>query len=367
MLAPPRLERFGHAVRLVVAAIAVLFILLVAAPSNAHTVGVSRGEYRRVPAGLELSVAFARSELAPLGIESRVADYIDVRTREPCSAERARTRLLERDGVEIGVFFRCRSPGPIHVSIAPLLRELGRGHRHEATTLPSRASTLLFEGESELVVETTESPSGAASEHPKGWDFAAPPGAVPKEPRSSSLIGFVRLGIEHILTGYDHLVFLLGLVVVGLGTKRTILVASAFTLAHSLTLAASTLGAWTPPSSVVEPAIALSIAYVGVENLVSKSHERRAWLAFAFGLIHGFGFASVLSDTEFRGTELALALAGFNAGVELGQLLVLALLLPFIAFASPRPAFTRYGMRAVSAGVAAMGAVWFVVRVTDLA
>jgi hypothetical protein len=338
-------------VRLVVAAIAMLFILLNAAPSNAHTVGVSRGEYRQVPAGLELSLAFARSELAPLGIESRVVDHIDVRTREPCSAERARTKLLERDGVEIGAFFRCRSPGPIHVSIAPLLRELGRGHRHEATTLPSRASTLLFEGESELVVETTE----------------PPPGAVPKEPRSSSLIGFVRLGIEHILTGYDHLVFLLGLVVVGLGTKRTILVASAFTLAHSLTLAASTLGAWTPPSSIVEPAIALSIAYVGIENLVSKSHERRAWLAFGFGLIHGFGFASVLSDTEFRGTELALALAGFNAGVELGQLLVLALLLPLIALASARPAFARYGMRAVSAGVAAMGALWFVVRVSGLA
>jgi hydrogenase/urease accessory protein HupE len=352
MSALGRSKRLALGARFVVASAAMLVVLLVAGRSSAHTVGISRGEYRAVPAGLEVSLAFARSELTAIGGASHVVDRFEVRTSAPCNPELTKAVMLERDGVELQALFRCRSPGPIHVSLAPLFRELGRGHRHEATTLPNGVSTLLFEGEPELVVRTTESPPGSTAE---------------AEQRPTSLFGFVRLGIEHILTGYDHLVFLLGLVIVGLGTQRTILVASAFALAHSLSLVACTLGAWTPPSSIVEPAIALSIAYVGVENLVSKSHERRAWLAFAFGLIHGFGFASVLSDTDFRGVELALALAGFNAGVELGQLLVLALLLPLIARARARPAFTRYGVRPVSVGVAAMGAVWFVVRVTGIA
>jgi hypothetical protein len=282
-----------------------------------------------------------------------VVDRIEVRTGVPCGAELTKTAALDRAGVEIHALFRCRTPGPIRVSLAPLFRELGRGHRHEAT-LPNGKRTLLFEGQSELVLETARAPPGAE-----------PSGTVPAAgTQSTNFVGFLRLGIEHILGGFDHLVFLLGLVVVGLGTKRTILVASAFTLAHSLSLAVSTLGAWAPPSSLVEPAIALSIAYVGVENLVRRSHERRGSVAFGFGLIHGFGFASVLSDTEFRGGELALALAGFNAGVEIGQCLVLALLLPLVAYAKTRPQYERYGLRAVSVGVALMGALWFVARVS---
>jgi hypothetical protein len=352
MLERRRFTVHERAVRLVFAATAMLFAFLVAAPAVAHTVGVSRGEYRAVPAGLEVSLTFARSELAAFDGEARVVDGIEVRTSTPCTAGLEKTAALERDGVEIRALFRCRSPGPMRMSLAPLLRELGRGHRHEAIVLPTGASKLLFEAEPDLVVETNVPGAESAGD------------ASGAETRSTSLIGFVRLGIEHILTGFDHLVFLLGLVVVGLGTKRTILVASAFTLAHSISLAACTLGAWTPPSSIVEPAIALSIAYVGIENLVTRNHQRRAWLAFAFGLIHGFGFASVLSDTEFRGAELALALGGFNAGVEIGQCLALALLLPLVALSKTRPTYERYGVRAVSVAVAAMGAVWFVARVS---
>jgi hypothetical protein len=130
---------------------------------------------------------------------------------------------------------------------------------------------------------------------------------------------------------------------------------------------ASVLGVWTPPSSLVEPAIALSVAYVGVENLLAKSHERRARLAFAFGLVHGFGFASALAGVQFRGFELFAALAGFNLGVEIGQLLVLALLLPLVALTLARPAFGRHAMRAVSVAVVVLGATWFVTRIYELA
>jgi hypothetical protein len=127
------------------------------------------------------------------------------------------------------------------------------------------------------------------------------------------------------------------------------------------------LGAWSPPSSIVEPAIALSVAYVGVENLVARSHDRRAWLAFGFGLLHGLGFASALADVEFRGVDLLVALAGFNAGVELGQLVVLALLLPLVGVLLMRPAFARHGVRVVSVAVTASGALWFATRVYELA
>jgi hypothetical protein len=106
---------------------------------------------------------------------------------------------------------------------------------------------------------------------------------------------------------------------------------------------------------------------VGIENLVATGHERRAWLAFAFGLVHGTGFASALADVKFRGLELLVALSGFNAGVELGQLLVLSLLLPVLAVVASRPVFARHGVRAVSAAVASAGMIWFATRVYALA
>jgi hypothetical protein len=352
-VAEPRLTT--RRVAKLLAATLALLAVLVTGTSRAHTVGVSRGEYRAVPAGLEVSLSLAQSELALLGGESRVLEHVGVRSDTPCAGALTRTALLERDGVQLDATFRCADAATLHVSLAPLLGALTRGHRHEAVTLPGGASTLLFEGHAELSVpRRTE---GTAGSH----------AATPVAPSVTGFFGFVRLGVEHILTGYDHLVFLLALVVVGLGTKRTIVVASAFTLAHSLSLVISVLGLWTPPSSLVEPAIALSVAYVGLENLFAQSHERRAKLAFVFGLVHGFGFASALEDVRFRGFGLVSALAGFNLGVELGQLLVLALLLPLVAFALTRPVLGRHTVRAVSAAVIALGALWFVERVVELA
>jgi hydrogenase/urease accessory protein HupE len=325
-----------------------LIVALVALPCRAHAVGVSRGEYRAVAAGLELELTFAASEVLGLGHASKWLERIEVRNDAPCSAEWSRVEPLDRDGVRITAWFRCSGAGALSVSLAPLFRELARGHRHEAIVRPSGASTLLFEAQPELVLE-------AAPQNP-----SVVPGPPTGAPRTTSFFGFVRLGVEHILTGYDHLVFLLGLVVIGLRTKRTLVVASAFTLAHSLSLAASVLGLVSPPSAIVEPAIALSIAYVGIENLVRRRHERRAELAFVFGLIHGFGFASALEDVEFRGFELLVALGGFNSGVELGQLVVLAALLPLVRLVRARPAFARLAIPAVSAAVAVSGAVWLV-------
>jgi hypothetical protein len=145
---------------------------------------------------------------------------------------------------------------------------------------------------------------------------------------------FLLLGIEHIFTGYDHLAFLFGLLLVaGLdrlraGLRYVLGVVTAFTVAHSLTLISAGLGWLRLPSHVVEPAIALSIAYVAVENLVVERPRSRWLLTFGFGLVHGFGFASVLRDVGLPPRGLVLSLLSFNLGVELGQLAVVLMVAP---------------------------------------
>lgn len=134
---------------------------------------------------------------------------------------------------------------------------------------------------------------------------------------------YVRLGVEHILTGYDHLLFVVGLFLLVRSKKRLFLTITAFTLAHSVTLAATVLGLVSLPSAPVEACIALSIVLVCAECLRPEtSLARRApWaVAFAFGLLHGFGFASALLDVGLPEKHVPLALLCFNVGVELGQL-----------------------------------------------
>ena len=153
---------------------------------------------------------------------------------------------------------------------------------------------------------------------------------------------FLVLGVEHIFTGYDHLAFLLGLLLVAgvvgreqqgavwPGLRYLLGIVTSFTLAHSITLVSAAMGWLSVPSNVVEPAIALSIAYVGLENLVRALPRRRWLLTFAFGLVHGFGFAHMLRDVGLPRNGLVLSLASFNLGVELGQLAVVALIFPLI-------------------------------------
>ena len=147
--------------------------------------------------------------------------------------------------------------------------------------------------------------------------------------------------------------------------RRLVLVVSAFTLAHSVTLSLAVLNMVTPPSRVVEPLIALSIVYVGADNLLVKGgRDARPWIAFAFGLMHGFGFASVLREMDLPPQAIGWSLVFFNVGVEIGQLMVVA----FVA--STLAAVARHsqvaGRRVAFAGSLAVigaGAFWFVQRV----
>jgi hydrogenase/urease accessory protein HupE len=175
--------------------------------------------------------------------------------------------------------------------------------------------------------------------------------------------GYFLLGIEHILFGYDHLVFLLGLVLVGGRWRALLLVITAFTLAHSITLGMAVLGVWAPSPRIVEPLIALSVAYVGVENQFVKDAEKRWRITFPFGLIHGFGFAGALGEIQLPKADVPKALLGFNLGVEVGQLAVMAIVLPLIMTARKRPWFEKKGVRYASYVIAGLGIVWFVARI----
>lgn len=182
---------------------------------------------------------------------------------------------------------------------------------------------------------------------------------------------FVRLGGEHILGGIDHLLFVFCLVIPFRRLRPLLLIVTSFTVAHSVTLIASTLGLaptglWFPP--LIETLIAISILYMAFENILGANPDRRWMLAFGFGLVHGFGFSFFLRDSlQFAGGHLATALVSFNLGVELGQILVLAALVPILnwLFAGRRVP-ERAGIILLSALVAHTAWHWMLERLSTL-
>ncbi|MCC6552242.1 MAG: HupE/UreJ family protein, partial [Polyangiaceae bacterium] len=240
------------------------------------------------------------------------------------------------------------------------LEDLPPGHRHvfRAGKGASLTEAILFRKRRSIEV-----PARPAAQPPAPGD-AADPGAAPSAPGSAAgALDFFKMGLEHILLGYDHLVFLLGLVLVGGRWRAILLVVTAFTVAHSITLGLAALGLWAPSPRVVEPAIALSIAYVGVENHFVKDAERRWRITFPFGLVHGFGFAGALAEVSLPRGDIPGALLAFNLGVEAGQIAVLALVLPVMAIARRRGLLEQRGVRLASALIALAGLSWFVARV----
>ncbi len=181
-----------------------------------------------------------------------------------------------------------------------------------------------------------------------------------------SFTNFLSLGVKHILTGYDHLLFLFGLLLVARGFFSSLGIITSFTIAHSITLAVATLHLVQIPSRIVEPLIAASIVFVGIENLLRGDvPTARRMVAFGFGLIHGFGFASALREAGIgSGTAgLLLPLFSFNLGVELGQIMVAAAALPIIWKLRENPMFIARWAPACSAAVVLLGSFWFVQRV----
>ncbi len=186
--------------------------------------------------------------------------------------------------------------------------------------------------------------------------------------RLETLRRFLIAGIQHILTGPDHLLFLAGLLLAGGTVGRLATIVTAFTVAHSITLALAVLGIVAPPPGLIEPLIASSIVFVGVRNLrTSGRGEWRTIAAGAFGLIHGFGFAYALREMRLPRRELGWSLLSFNLGVEVGQLaVVLVVALLFAALRRSGLITPRQLVVVGSVVVATAGAFWFVERLVAI-
>jgi hypothetical protein len=182
--------------------------------------------------------------------------------------------------------------------------------------------------------------------------------------------GFTELGISHILTGYDHLLFLLCLMIPLRGWRQILSVITVFTVAHSFTLLGSAFnlapsGSWFPP--FVETAIAASIVYMALENIIGVKLERRILITGLFGLVHGFGFSYGLNENfQFAGTHLVVSLFAFNVGIELGQIIALAVMLPALIAVRRYVLPGRIGMVILSAIVADTGWHWMIDRANVL-
>jgi len=177
---------------------------------------------------------------------------------------------------------------------------------------------------------------------------------------------FTASGIHHIAIGPDHILFLVGLLLPGGRMRRLLGIVTAFTIGHSVTLVLATLSIVTPPSHLVEPLIALSIVFVGADNLFvgTRARDVRIWVALLFGLVHGFGFASVLRDTGLPSTALGVSLLAFNLGVEIGQAGIVVVVASALGLLRRRlPAVAARVTTVGSVVVLLAGVYWFVERI----
>lgn len=278
--------------------------------------------------------------IAPRLWEARIGDTV-------LTPSETRVELAAGDNVSFFVVFpRPEGAGPL-ILRATKIPQLPEGHRQFVIISDERGSTIakrLLNARDGVI----EVPLDAARSAP-----------------DTTFWGFVKLGIEHIWTGYDHLLFLFALLVVCRTFRSIAAIITCFTLAHSLTLALATLDVVNLPARWVEPAIAASIVFVGAENLWRRGQEPPArWaLTFAFGLIHGFGFASVLRDLGVgRGSGIGMPLFTFNLGVEIGQIVIAAIVLPIVWQLRKKEEFLRWGVPIFSALVAGAGLFWFLQR-----
>jgi hypothetical protein len=339
------------------------------ARAEAHSVGLSFGQYRLSGHRLDAELTFSRRELLEAvpgldrdhdgqvadaelesdvgGLESALVAPIQVTTQSStgarirCPGKLDSVAATEQDGAILMAHFDCPAPSELVSVTLGFIEALPPGHRHWVHASGGGSPI-------ELV----------AYRRQPSFDLARGSG------EATGFLGFVRMGVEHILTGYDHLMFLLGLILVGGRLRSLIGVITAFTLAHSITLGAAALGALSPSPRVIEPLIALSVAYVGVENWFVKDASRRWRLTFPFGLIHGFGFAGALRELAISREQVPMALLGFNLGVEAGQLSVLGVFLPLLFLAEKSQLFVRHGVRAISTVIAVVGLCWFVLRLS---
>ena len=365
-LAGPRVVRGAFLV--------LLLSLLPFHDATAHDPGLSSLTIRQRPDGVEATLTLAVKDAAQLvepddNHNRSVTQAEFVRTRSELEAAVAaglvvaadskilrvqsiRSNFDETNNVEVHLNFGAISFSRLEIQ-SNLVASLPFGHRQYLQVQNSAGATVF------------ERLLSAAADRATA-EFAVANAATTAREVVSSFGNFLILGAKHILTGYDHLLFLFGLLLAVRGLASSLSIITSFTIAHSITLAAATFNLAQIPSRIVEPLIAASIVYVGIENLLrSGAPKARQLVTFGFGLIHGFGFASVLREMgigEGAG-GVALPLLSFNVGVELGQLVIAAAVLPIVWKLRENPIFIGRWAPTCSAAVVVLGSFWFVERV----
>jgi hydrogenase/urease accessory protein HupE len=298
---------------------------------------VTQSEFARTRSQLETAV----TRQLFIAVDGKVA-----------KANSVHSRLDENNNVIVLLNFDAIGFCSLEIQ-SKIIASLPLGHRQYVQVQNSRGETI-FEWLLSAAADR------ATVEIPEAQSSTAPFEAV------RSFANFFSLGVKHILTGYDHLLFLFGLLLVTRGFFSSLGIITSFTIAHSITLAMATLQLVEIPGRIVEPLIAASIVFVGIENLLRGDiPNARRMVPFGFGLIHGFGFASALHEAGIgsRTGGIVLPLFSFNLGVELGQIMVAAAALPVIWRLRENPMFIARWAPACSAAVVLLGSFWFVQRV----
>ena len=320
-----------------------LFPLLVhwAGPAAAHgggTTGFARitidGQTIRYSLTLDLEAA---AKIEDAGVVSRHVEISADGTACAALPGSVQPPSPGRSTVVIVIHYACAAPVRSLTVRDSLAAVLGRDH-HTLASIEWPGGTeqvLLDPDRPEARIAVADRPTGESAEHAT----------------VDGTLGFLALGIEHILTGFDHILFIVALVLGGGRIGSLLGIVTAFTVGHSLTLGLAVLGVVRPPPWLVEPLIAASIAYVALENMVLQRTPSRRWLiALLFGLVHGFGFAGALLELELPAGTLVVSLLLFNLGVEAGQAMIIALLFPALLVLS-RFDWKRQAVTAISAVV----------------
>jgi hydrogenase/urease accessory protein HupE len=303
--------------------LSLVFLLPCAAPALAHDPGLSAVELSFSGNDLNAHLTYARADVEVLQ-KTMDLDVLKSLAQQSVaiSADDRELRLNSSDvsfDDSNGIHFHLRFSGVNGTRLklrSLLIPQLAAGHRQflvlRSADNEPMGSRLLDAQNNGYELDLTTLPHA-----PSFW---------------SAFTQFLVLGIEHIWMGFDHLAFLLALLLAGSQLRDAFKIITSFTIAHSITLSLATLNLVNLPSGFVEAVIAISIVYVGIENLLCRKLEYRWLLTFGFGLIHGFGFASALQESGIGtgNTGVAIPLLSFNIGVELGQLAFAALLLPLI-------------------------------------
>jgi HupE / UreJ protein len=346
--------------RLAPFAIACVLSFIGARAVFAHSIGLSRGDYRLQGSDLTAELIFARPELLVVvpeldserdgvitpaevagargALERIVVQGLAVTAPDgPCAGTLRDAALTEQDGLIVRAVYHCRADAAAVSVELKILAVLSQGHRHLVTATGNGVATtaIAYEGNAVFRVAASQASGGGPS----------------------GLLALASRGVATMLLGFDHPAFLLGLLLIGRSLRPLLLSVLAFTLAHSISLAMIAMHVFTPRQNFVGPALGLSVAYVCVENLFVREPRRRWLIALAFGVVHGFAFGTAL--LAVAPLPPPLALLAWNAGLEAGQAALLLPLLPLMLWLHRKAWFGERGVKLVSAVLLVAEVCWF--------